>query len=254
MADETCPKCGTAYQPNQVVCLKCGNLLFNPSNSTVHVRVDPSLLRLRRTRPRDASSTGMDRTIRLQIRGMTERLTFEEGTEIVLGRVDLSAPTTSRLDLTRYGAHERGVSREHAVLRFNAGKLTITDLGSVNGTSVNMKRLKPNQPHVLQDNDDVLVGKLSIVIKFESLARSQEQPDDDETLQLLTRPANLSQLADESTHEKTQPSKPIDAAQSAGLMGTAPLTPDNQPEKRGTKELHERDGRQPPTGTNDREG
>ena len=172
--------------PQQVVCLNCGNLLFDPSSSTVHIRIDPSLLRLRRNRPQETTTVGLERTLRLQIRGLTERLTFEEGTEIVLGRADVHQPVGARLDLTRYGAHDRGVSREHAVLRFREGELTVTDLGSVNGTSLNMKRLAPNQPHPLQDGDEILLGRLSIVTKFEANPKPTSHLHDD-TLQ-LTRP------------------------------------------------------------------
>ena len=109
MSTITCPKCGKVSEDGALVCTKCGTLLFNPSVSTVHMRVDPSLLRLRRTTQQAAGVTLPERTVSLQMRGMSERLNFEEGTEIVLGRSDLSAGTGARLDLSRYGAHERGV-------------------------------------------------------------------------------------------------------------------------------------------------
>jgi hypothetical protein len=171
-------------------------LLFDPTSSTVHIRIDPSLLRLRRNRPQEVTLPGSERTVRLQIRGLSERLTFEEDTEIVLGRIDLNNPVGSRLDLTRYGAHERGVSREHAVLRFRDGKLTITDLGSVNGTSVNMKQLAPNKPQVLKDGDDVLLGRLSVVIKFEADAEPTQSPGDN--TQDLTRPLPVMRLVEDT--------------------------------------------------------
>ncbi len=167
MSTITCPKCGKVSEEGTLVCTKCGTLLFNPSVSTVHMRVDPSLLRLRRTTQQAAGVTLPERTVSLQIRGMLERLNFEEGTEVVLGRSDLSAGTSARLDLSRYGAHERGVSREHAVLRFFNNQLTITDLSSINGTSVNMNKLKPSQPQVLHSGDELMLGSLSIVLHFD---------------------------------------------------------------------------------------
>lgn len=196
MEKGTCAKCGTVYQSQQVVCTKCGNLLFDPTSSTVHIRIDPSLLRLRRNRPQALTQPGPERTVRLQIRGLSERLTFEEDTEIVLGRVDLNNPVGSRLDLTRYGAHERGVSREHAVMRFRDGQLTITDLGSVNGTAVNMRPLAPNKPHVLKDGDDVLLGRLSVVIKFEADPKPTQTLVDD--TRDLTRPLPVMRLVEDT--------------------------------------------------------
>ena len=184
MQKGTCSKCGTVYLPQQVVCLTCGNLLFDPTSSTVHIRIDPSLLRLRRNRPQgETGSLGKERTIRLQIRGLSERVTFEEGTEVVLGRTDVQQSPGTRLDLTPYGAHERGVSREHAVLRFHDGELTVTDLGSVNGTSLNLKRLTPNQPQRVKDGDEILLGRLSLVIKSDATPPASPGVNDD-TLRL----------------------------------------------------------------------
>ncbi|HLY27415.1 MAG TPA: FHA domain-containing protein [Aggregatilineales bacterium] len=164
----TCPKCGEPYELGQLTCSKCGTLLFNPSASTVHVKMDPALLRLRRQRLDDATATPMpEHSLTLQIRGMSERIDFTDGKEITLGRADLSALISTRFDLTPYGAHERGVSREHAILRFKDNQFTLTDLSSVNGTSVNTDKLEPNQPRVLNDKDEIRLGTLSIVVRFE---------------------------------------------------------------------------------------
>ena len=134
------------------------------------MRADPMLLRLRRNRPNQDDSILPERIIVLQIRGMTERLSFEEGTEVVLGRYDVTASPTPRLDLSHYGARERGVSREHAVLHFERDQLTITDLKSVNGTTVNRTKLGPNQPQVIRNGDEITLGTLSIVVRFEPSA------------------------------------------------------------------------------------
>src|SRR5215475_5101374 len=112
MSSVQCPKCGTPVTSNMLVCPKCATLLFDPQLSTVHMRVDPRLLRLRRAQENAPGKATDEHTVVLQIRGMTERLVFEEGTEVVLGRADLTSPTTPRFDLTMYGGLERGVSRE----------------------------------------------------------------------------------------------------------------------------------------------
>jgi len=150
-----------------LACPKCSTLLFDPQLSTVHMRVDPRLLRLRHNAESPHAEPKDERTVLLQVRGMVERLIFEEGTEIILGRADMSQPTAYRFDTTMYGGLERGVSREHAVLRLCEGKLTITDLNSANGTTVNMKRLKPNEPWPVYDGDTVTLGNLAITIRFE---------------------------------------------------------------------------------------
>jgi regulator of protease activity HflC (stomatin/prohibitin superfamily) len=52
-----------------------------------------------------------------------------------------------------------GISRRHALLSVNDGVITITDLGSTNGTYVAGQRLPPNQPTVLGLGDTLRLGK-----------------------------------------------------------------------------------------------
>ena len=221
MTTVPCPKCGKANEPNQLVCATCGTLLFNPSTTTVHMRINPALLRLRHTRQLESESSVKlpEHTIHLQIRGMSERLSFEEGTEIVLGRTDLGASSMQRLDLSLYGAHERGVSRDHAVLRYSNNELTLTDLNSSNGTSVNLKKLEPNKPQVLKSGDAFTLGTLTIVVHFESGSEavpSADAPRFDETLPMTkhTEPlATPAQARNSAANTETKDDKnPIESS------------------------------------------
>ncbi len=161
-----CSNCGAAYTVSDTICPQCGLPLFDPRSSTVALQVDPNLLRLRRNR----STTGPlqpERAISMLIRGMIERFIFEDGTEVILGRTDLLASTPGHFDLTRYGAHDRGVSRSHALLRFTDDSITITDLNSSNGTFINTQKLPAHKPYPLRDGDEIMLGSLSMVIRFE---------------------------------------------------------------------------------------
>ncbi len=216
MATITCSKCGARSETTQLVCVKCGAMLLDPANSTVHMRVDPALLRLHRNRQETKTAPVITaRTVLLQIRGLTERLVFEERTEFVLGRLDLSQPTARRYELTRFGAHERGVSREHARLSFKNYQLTVTDLGSVNGTTVNLKRLAPHEPHVLSSGDELMLSRLSIVLRFEAI------PDP--------------RLANVRLDDDTKPTRFPDASKPAEAV-TPPLTALLDPAKLGRSE------------------
>ncbi len=62
------------------------------------------------------------------------------------------------IDLTPFGGTTRGVSRRHALLRFNGGTWTITDLNTTNGTFVNGARLSPNVPTPLYDQAKLRLG------------------------------------------------------------------------------------------------
>ena len=71
---------------------------------------------------------------------------FIEQADVVIGRdetCDLVVP-------------ERQVSRQHARIRQEAGRLVLVDLGSKNGTFVNGQELE--RPHVLQDGDEIQIA------------------------------------------------------------------------------------------------
>lgn len=70
------------------------------------------------------------------------------------------------IDLTRYKAYDKGVSRLHAILRRVNNKIVVMDLGSSNGTYVNGNRLSPQVEHVLTHGDAIHLGKLKIQILF----------------------------------------------------------------------------------------
>jgi pSer/pThr/pTyr-binding forkhead associated (FHA) protein len=102
----------------------------------------------------------------LVIRGMIERLFLADNLAVILGRIDVGARSRPDVDLTPYGALDRGVSRAHARLHMEGKKLYVTDLGSTNGTFVAGKRLDPNQPEVIRKGDELLLGRLTIQVLF----------------------------------------------------------------------------------------
>jgi hypothetical protein len=140
--------------------------LLDTHASTIALQVDPGLLRLRR-KFEGKGTARLERSITLKIRGMPERIAFEDSTEIIMGRTDLMSDDAGHFDLTRFGAHDRGVSRTHALLRFADDKITLTDLNSANGTYLNTKRLLPNDPQPLKDGDEIMLGSLSMSVRFD---------------------------------------------------------------------------------------
>ncbi|MBI3763403.1 MAG: FHA domain-containing protein, partial [Chloroflexi bacterium] len=69
--------------------------------------------------------------------------------------------------LSPFRALELGVSRMHATLTINGTSLTLTDLGSTNGSMVNSVKLQPNAPFQLNDGDEIRLGKLALRVYFE---------------------------------------------------------------------------------------
>lgn len=116
--------------------------------------------------PAGTTSLGEQREIIFVIRGMVERVVLRDKLSIVLGRTDPGARPTVDVDLTPYGALDRGVSRMHCRLHLEDNRIYITDLGSTNGTFVAGKRLEANQPEALRKGEELLLGRLSIQVLF----------------------------------------------------------------------------------------
>ncbi len=91
---------------------------------------------------------------------------------IVIGRVDHRTDFLPDLNLSRYAAWEKGVSRLHAAIHRDGGQLYLVDLASTNGTYLNGERLSPREPHVLADGDSVRLGlfELKIYYQYSALA------------------------------------------------------------------------------------
>lgn len=57
-------------------------------------------------------------------------------------------------------------SRQHALITFDGGLLTIEDLNSTNGTFVNRLRVHPGQKRPLQVNDVIQIGTVQLKVKI----------------------------------------------------------------------------------------
>lgn len=66
------------------------------------------------------------------------------------------------IDLTPFGGTTSGVSRRHALLRFNSGAWTITDLNTTNGTFINGIKAAPNVPTPLHDGVKLRLGGIDV--------------------------------------------------------------------------------------------
>ncbi len=166
---KACPSCGHKNREGSLFCEECGtNLqgLVSANIPTKEVNSTTDELHARATwgtaRFRDGAS------ILLHIRGANEPVTLEPNKRTVLGRSDDNSAARPDLDLSSYGALEKGVSRIHAAIYRNEDTLTLVDMGSANGTHLNGQRLVPEQPRVLRDGDEIRLGKLVVHIYFKS--------------------------------------------------------------------------------------
>lgn len=149
-----CHECGTDNYEGTLICKECGFPMLATSEQPIVGMVS-------------LGTTVLDTTeVIIEFKGYPSPVELKSSKKMVLGRLDHTAQNKPDFDLTPYGAFEKGVSRMHAALIRQEDTVTILDLGSANGTSVNGKRLPANQPRVLQDGDEIAFGELSARVYF----------------------------------------------------------------------------------------
>lgn len=84
--------------------------------------------------------------------------------EFTLGRVNEGQPIVPDIDLTPYKAYESGVSRMHASIKVEEDQVSITDLGSANGTRINGRQITAQIPYPIKHGDILTLGKFKIQI------------------------------------------------------------------------------------------
>jgi pSer/pThr/pTyr-binding forkhead associated (FHA) protein len=110
--------------------------------------------------PSSAPSTGTVQNAQLTIlRGGTVGKVFPlQAGDNLVGRWDPDSGSFPEVDM-EHDDPEARISRKHALIRVS-DKITIEDIGSLNGTFVNRgRRLEPGSPTEVKDGDEIIVGK-----------------------------------------------------------------------------------------------
>jgi len=94
---------------------------------------------------------------------------LEDGNNLV-GRWDPETGSFPEVDLDQDDP-EAKISRKHALIRFEASKITVEDIGSLNGTYVNRQpRLMPGNPVELKSGDEIIIGKTFLKLIVEPVS------------------------------------------------------------------------------------
>ena len=165
---KNCPYCGHPNREGLLFCEECGEGLNEamPEATLPTRRFEESLPEFAAKATWGSASVGNNRSVIIHFRNASDPLELELSDRIVFGRYDSSSPRQPDVDLTPFGALEKGVSRVHAAIERSDDVLTLVDMGSSNGTSLNGQRLVPDQPRVLRDGDEIRFGKLIAHLYF----------------------------------------------------------------------------------------
>jgi len=161
-----CPKCQHPELPGALFCSECGTLLKEPSTTLVQpVGEEQNEILTEKAReaistPRLSQFPGASYSLHILDTGQIIPLAGRK--EFSLGRIAEGQTTFPDIDLTSHRAYEKGVSRLHASLQITDQQITVTDMGSVNGTRLNGLKLVSQQPYPIGHGDILTLGKLKI--------------------------------------------------------------------------------------------
>lgn len=94
---------------------------------------------------------------------------LEDGNNLV-GRWDPDTGSFPEVDLDADDP-EAKISRKHALIRIAEGKITVEDIGSLNGTYVNRgARLQPGSPVELKTGDEIIIGKTFLKLSIDPIS------------------------------------------------------------------------------------
>lgn len=183
-----CPVCAHLNRPGTLVCTNCGSLMGNnpqarqatrdlrdsssgaPGGAETGKLADASKLELDQVEAARGAEYRDGVTVYLEVEGAPTPIVLSPGLlekEIRVGRRDPITELATEVDLDNYAGYRMGVSRKHAIIQVADAMLTVSDLGSSNGTYLNGKRLPSRQPHVLLDGDSLRLGQMVMRVRFE---------------------------------------------------------------------------------------
>ncbi len=176
-----CQVCGTENLEGSQFCDECGATL-DRQNDRVIPNFQPQVSEIPVFQSANVTSVGIpavvdvseefsvEKEVPPKAKGVKATLIIERGdsigTEFTLasdesniGRWDADNGIFPDVDLDAHDT-EAKVSRRHARIIHENGRFMIEDLGSTNGTYVNRgRRLIPGDTHLLNDGDEIIVGK-----------------------------------------------------------------------------------------------
>ncbi|MEK6255826.1 MAG: FHA domain-containing protein [Chloroflexota bacterium] len=168
-----CPNCHHQELLGALFCSECGTKLVEQSGlSTEMIGGTDSKLVNKKTAPPTPTAPlpAIDAIASLHILLTGQILPLVGRDEYTIGRISEGQSILPDVDLTHYEAYAKGVSRLHATIKINSGRMTVTDLGSSNGTRVNSNKITPHKEHEVEHGDLITLGKF----KLQALYRQDE--------------------------------------------------------------------------------
>ena len=166
-----CPYCQKVYVENTLFCSECGNYLVeHEGRKTDPLDTDELIQLAEQSEEFDIDFIQEHKVppLAVQLKIGPKKRVIEASVRkpLQLGRVDPTSNVFPDIDVSEEGEEAHSVSRRHARILWQSNSLVVEDLGSINGTFLNGKRLDPYMPEPLHDGDVIYLGKVMVEVKI----------------------------------------------------------------------------------------
>ena len=155
-----CPQCQTANPKASQFCSQCGSKLLSELETTITFA---GPIEVSEEEKLDLERLALEGPLLVVIKGLGVGETFK------IGEVDLLIGRDPNNDVF---LDDITVSRKHAQIKREAGRLRIIDVGSLNGTYLNRERVDAAD---IKDGDEIQIGKFRMVFLDKSGAAHDQK-------------------------------------------------------------------------------
>ena len=166
-----CTNCQHKNVAGAMFCAECGAQLDGVETLITQAITDEQIAAElnKKAARQDPVSTPVNSWISLHLMDSGKILPLASRNEFTLGRLSEGQRIMPDIDLTPYQAYASGVSRLHAVVKRDADRVLVMDLGSSNGTYINGRRINPHVEESLNHGDIIALGKLKIQVLLRNI-------------------------------------------------------------------------------------
>ena len=164
-----CPVCQAEHPENTLFCDECGSYLQggNQKETDPLAAAEVTWMEREETIEVPEEEVVSPVSLKLSIPDSGRDMELPLTKEVNIGRLDPASASFPDIDLTSDGGLEKGVSRRHAKIIRRGSEVFIEDLGSINGTFLNRKKLTPYLPQALKSGDELQLGRLILRVSFQ---------------------------------------------------------------------------------------